>query len=143
MDSIVQLITVLIIFAFVLGITYFTTRWIGSYQRERNRGRNIELLEAMRLNMGQYIQIVRIGDRYMALAVSKDNVTFLCSLEPEELTDLDEKAASFVAAPGFKKLLEQAGDRFRKKKGPGEDGSADAGPDEDGVSPDIEETTEG
>ncbi len=110
MESFVQLLTVLFIFVFVLVITYLTTRWIGNYQKARNSGTNIELLDAHRLNQGQYIQIVRIGDRYLALAVGKDSVTLLCELTEEELTITDamEGTGDQLVPGNFKKLLEDA-----------------------------------
>lgn len=33
--SISQLLTLLVIFAFVLAITYFTTKYVANYQKER------------------------------------------------------------------------------------------------------------
>jgi len=110
MESIIQFITVLIIFIFVLVITYFTTVWIGNYQKVRNKGVNIELLEAQRLNQSQYIQIVRIGERYYALGVSKDSVVSLCEIPKEEL-ELEENtggSASGSVMPDFKGFLEAA-----------------------------------
>ncbi len=114
MESIVQFLTVIVIFAFVLFITWFTTRWIGNYQKTRMKGVNIELFEAVRLSPGQYIQILRIGSRYMAVAVSKDNVTLLCELDESELALNDRDNAVFPADSGesFKRLLDKARSAF-------------------------------
>lgn len=113
MDSFIQLITVLVIFAFVLFITYVTTRWIGNFQRNQFAGRNIELLEAARLNQSQYIQIVRIGSRYLVLGISKDTITQLGELSEEEVSSFNEtngsgSAIGASAQDAFGKLLEQA-----------------------------------
>lgn len=35
LGSFIQLLGVLIIFLFVLAITYFTTKWIGNYQKTK------------------------------------------------------------------------------------------------------------
>ncbi len=119
MDSIIQFITVLVIFIFVLAITYFTTVWIGNYQKTRNRGVNIELLDAQRLNQSQYIQIVRIGEKFLALGISKDSVTPICEIPEDELRGLDGETGSEDsgkgggsvrgAMPDFRKILEAAG----------------------------------
>ena len=117
MESVVQLITVLIIFGFVLALTYFTTVWIGNYQKTRFTGTNIELLEAQRLNQNQYIQVVRICDRHLILGVSKDNITLLGELSPEEMQESYVSLQNTAAAgmPDFKAVLKQVGDRFSKK----------------------------
>lgn len=46
-DSFVQLIGALIIFAFVIGITYLTTRWMGGIQKGRNNNKNLHIIETI------------------------------------------------------------------------------------------------
>ena len=40
LNSFIQLLGVLLIFLFVLVITYFTTKWIGGYQKVQMSGRS-------------------------------------------------------------------------------------------------------
>lgn len=101
-DSYVQFVTVLILFVFVLAVTAFVTKWIGGYQKGRSVGKNMELVEALRLSNNKYVQIVRIGRKYLALAVCKDTVTMLSEI-PEE--DLDFPEGSTGSALGFKDVL--------------------------------------
>ncbi len=84
-DSYIQFITVLILFAFVLFITYAVTRWIAKYQRGKTIAGNIEVLETCRLTPNKYIQIVRTGNKYLVIAVGKDEVHMLTELSEEEL----------------------------------------------------------
>lgn len=84
--SISQLLTLLVIFAFVLAITYFTTRFVANYQKGRMEDSNIKLLDAARLSQNKYIQIVQIGKTYYALAISKDTVTVIAEVPEEEIT---------------------------------------------------------
>lgn len=101
-DSYVQLVTVLLLFVFVLAVTAFVTKWIGGYQKGRSVGTNMELVEALRLSNNKYVQIVRIGRKYLALAVCKDTVTMLSEI-PEE--DLHFPEGSTGSALGFKDVL--------------------------------------
>lgn len=84
-DSYVQFITVLLLFVIVLAVTALVTKWIGGYQKGRSVGTNMELLEAIRLSNNKYIQLIRIGRKYLALAVCKDTVTMLSEIPEEEL----------------------------------------------------------
>lgn len=104
-DSYLQFMTVLIIFVFVLAITYLTTKWIAGYQKGRIRDTNLELLEAIRLTNNKYVQIIRVGQKYLAVAVCKDSVTMLTEVPVEELelSDNGEKTEQF----SFKDLLEK------------------------------------
>lgn len=100
-DSFLDLITVLLIFIFVIAITLFTTKYIANYQKVQNAGKNIEVLETYRISQTKYIQIVKIGKKCVAIAVSKDTVTLL--------TSLDEGDVSFQRDEGetksFKEIL--------------------------------------
>ena len=85
-DSFLDLITVLLIFVFVIAITLFTTKYVANYQKVQNAGKNIEVLETYRISQSKYIQIVKIGTKYVAIAVSKDTVTLLTALEETDIS---------------------------------------------------------
>lgn len=99
-DSYVQLITVLIVFVAVLGLTALTTKWIANYQKQQSVNCNIEVIETTRISNNKYIQIVRVGEKYIAMAVCRDTVTVLCEVPEEQLKKVEAKAS------GFKELLE-------------------------------------
>ena len=104
-ESIAQLIAILFVFVLVLGATAFTTKWIANYQKQQNIGSNIELLDALRLNNNKYLQIVRVGSKYIALAVCKDTVTVLCELSADELKPLPVQTQSFMEL--FDKMMKK------------------------------------
>lgn len=96
-DSFLDLITVLLIFVFVIAITLFTTKYVANYQKVQNAGKNIEVLETYRISQSKYIQIVKIGAKYVAIAVSKDTVTLLTALEETDISinDMVNEGKSF------------------------------------------------
>ena len=101
-DSYVQFMTVLILFVFVLAITAFVTRWIGGYQKGKSAGANMELIESLRLSSNKYVQIVRIGRKYLAVAVCKDTVTMLSEIPAE---DMSFPEGSSAGASTFRDVL--------------------------------------
>ena len=101
-DSYIQFMTVLLLFVFVLAVTAFVTKWIGGYQKGKSVGANMELVEALRLSNNKYIQIVKIGRKYLALAVCKDTVTMLSEI-PEE--DLNFSGESLGSISSFRDIL--------------------------------------
>ncbi len=70
---------------------------------------NMELVEAFRIAPGKYIQIVKIGTRYLALAVCKDTVTLLTELREDEVKMTEKKELV-----SFKELFEKATKRTEK-----------------------------
>lgn len=111
-DGYIQFISVLVVFVLVLGLTALTTRWIARYQKQQNVNGNIEVLETTQMAGGKYIQIVRIGQHYIAVAVCKDTVTMLCEVSQEEL-----QAREAAQMPDFHELLKKAIRKAPEKSG--------------------------
>ena len=88
LDSFVQLITVLVIFIFVLIITYFTTRWIAGIQKGRSFNKNLRIIETISAGNNKMISIVQAGEKYLVVSIGKDEVHYLTELKQEELKDL-------------------------------------------------------
>lgn len=84
-DSVAQFLTVLILFVGVLIVTVLTTRWIAGYQKQQNLNGNIEVIETQRISNSKYIQIIRVGEKYLAVAVCKDTVTMLTEVPKEQI----------------------------------------------------------
>ena len=114
LDGIGEFLTVLIIFVFVLAITYFSTRWIANYQKGHVFSKNIEVIETYKITPNKYLQIVKTGDKYLVIAVCKDTITFLTELTEEQI-ELSVGTQP-VMKMNFKEILEKATDITRKKK---------------------------
>ena len=109
-DSYLQLVSVLIIFIVVLGATYYATKWIANYQKGTESGKNIEVIETSRISATKYVQIIRIGERYVAIGVSKDQITNLGDVSLDELSLNTEVKENLF----FKEVLEKI--KGEKKK---------------------------
>lgn len=89
LDNLLQLVIAIIIFAFVLFLTYLAARIAGTYQSNiMNKRSNIRVIETYRLANNKYIQIVRISGKYLALGIGKDTITLLAELEEENIKDI-------------------------------------------------------
>ena len=107
-EAFAQLITLLIIFIFVLAVTYYVTRFVGNYQKNKLSGSNINILETMRIANNKYIQIVKIGSRVFAIAVAKDTVSYLCELDEDELIYKESSSGKMlINNDNFKEILEK------------------------------------
>ena len=112
-EAFAQLLTLLIIFIFVLAVTYYVTRFVGNYQKNKLSGSNINILETMRIANNKYIQIVKIGSRVFAIAVAKDTVSYLCELNEDELIYKESSSGKMlINNDNFKEILE----KFKKDK---------------------------
>lgn len=111
-DSIVQFITVILIFIFVLAITYFTTRFTAGIQKGRMQNVNMENVDTFRIDQNKYIQIVRVGEKYYSMVVCKDTVTLLGEISKEEIKIPESQLGTTMS---FKEILEKAKITKQKK----------------------------
>mgnify|MGYP005945627117 FL=1 len=124
LNSFIQLLGVLLIFLFVLVITYFTTKWIGGYQKVQMSGRSFQVVDTIRIANNKLVQVIKMGDVYLVIAVAKDNVTMLAKLTEEEmgLTEAEicnGKTTGYNGEKGqmtFQETLEKLKEHFPKKQ---------------------------
>lgn len=110
MDSAFQFLTVLLLFVFVLVITFLTTKWIAKVQRgQMTKGNNLEVLETLKITSDKYIQIVRAGNKYLVIAIGKNEINMLSEIDSE---DLEFKDADVKKTASFTSVLEM----FKKKE---------------------------
>ena len=115
--SLVQLIGALIIFAFVLGITYLTTRWMGGFQKSRSNNKNLHIVETINVGNNKYISIVEAGTVYLVVSVGKDEVHLLTQLTREQLKDFSfEHVGEKESQESFTEILEKLKDKLPKKQ---------------------------
>jgi len=110
-DSIGQLLTVILIFIFVLALTYFATKLTAGLQRGRLAGSNVEILETFKIAPTKFIQVARIGNKYFSYVVCKDTVTLLGEMTEEDISSLEKEGKETAVNLNFKEIF----DKFKKQ----------------------------
>lgn len=131
MDSVFQFLTVLLLFVFVLVITYLTTRWIAKVQRgQMAPGANLEVMETLKITGDKYIQIVRSGNKYLVIGIGKNEISFLAEVDEADLifkNSNSSKPASFASIlEKFKKKNEEASEDDNNSEHPDDENQTDA-----------------
>ncbi len=91
-----QLVGVIILFLFILGATYLTTKIVGGVKLNQIKNSNFHVIETYRITQNKYLQLVKVGTRYLVLGISKDNVNFITELTEDEILNLDQMAKTKV-----------------------------------------------
>lgn len=121
LESFMQLISVIVIFVFVLVITYVTTRWMAGFQKSRSYNKNLKIIETIAVGNNKLISIVAVGKKYIAVSVGKDDVHFLTEIKEDELKDLsfldepDKESAKESFANILEKLKKSHSDRSKNE----------------------------
>lgn len=116
-ESFIQLLGALLIFVVVLAVTYFTTKWIGSYQQITMRNKNLRVVESVKVGTNKFICLVKTGTVYLVVSVGKDEVTMLTQLTEEQLSEVPDfhSIAENETGDSFREVLEKVKGRFSKK----------------------------
>ena len=102
LNSILQFITLMIVFVLILLATYWTTRFVGNYQKITGRATNFEVIETYRVTSNKYLQIIRTGSRYLVISVCKDDIRVMTELSKEEIV-----IPPPMEAPSFSEIMEK------------------------------------
>lgn len=113
-ESGLRLLGALIVFILILMAAYITTKWIGKGNLFQSSLNNIKVIETFRLGQNKFIQIVKIGTKYIALGISKDHIEVLTELGEDELElyPPEHSQASSSVNLDFKEVLS----KITKKK---------------------------
>lgn len=114
-NNFLQLVGVLVVFIFVLAITYWTTRWIAKYQQGQTYNKNIKPVETFRVTNGKYIQILKVGEKYIVIGICKDSISMLTELSEEEIKEV---SVGIEQTPNlnFQQVLEDIKKRIQHKQ---------------------------
>lgn len=89
-------------------------------------GRKFQVVDTVRIAGNKYVQILKLGDVYLVVAVGKEEVTMLAKLTEDEIgltedeiRDVGQQSGT-VLPPGaqetFQETLEKIRERFSKKQ---------------------------
>ncbi|MCL2188141.1 MAG: flagellar biosynthetic protein FliO [Defluviitaleaceae bacterium] len=105
----------LVVLLFIIALCWFILRLTGAVKRRGTTSGNLELKESIFVASQNMIQLVRAGDKYLVLGVSKERVTLLAELDEKQIKEAEETPPMGVT---FGKVLE----RFLPPKDEANDG---------------------
>lgn len=118
LDSFLKLISVLLVFVFVLAITYVVTRWMAGYQKVRMKSKNLQIIESIPAGSNKTICLVKAGTEYLVVAIGKEEIHPLMTLTEDQLTDFSflKEDETLVSGESFHEIFGQLKDKMSKKQ---------------------------
>ncbi|MBE5887281.1 MAG: flagellar biogenesis protein [Lachnospiraceae bacterium] len=116
LDSFLELIGVLLIFVFILVITYLCSKWMAGYQKMHMKSKNLQIIESIPAGNNKAICLVKAGTEYLVVGIGKDEIQYLATLSEEQLTDFsfrEEKTTGKEET--FQEIFGQFRDKMSKK----------------------------
>ena len=104
MDSFMQLVGLVFLLIVILVAAYFTSKFVGGIKLGQLKHSNFNVIDSYRISPNKVMQIVKIGNKYIVIAIGKETINVI--------TELDE-ADVFIKEVGtgeklnFKQILEK------------------------------------
>lgn len=84
-DNALQLIGLILLFCFVLAATYFTSKFVGNYKLGQQRNKNFKTIETYKVAPNKFLQLVKMGNKYVVISIGKDDIRFITELSEEDI----------------------------------------------------------
>lgn len=111
--SIIKCIVLLIIFIGLLFAASWFTKWYAGAAMPKQKFHNVSVIESCPFGPGRTIFILKIGEKYVAVAVAKDRITVLTELTEEEL---DLEPQEFMKQGSFSDMLSELVKKTKKQE---------------------------
>lgn len=95
-----QFFGILVLFFLVLYGAYYLSRLLGKMQMKRQVGANMAIIEVLPVGQHKTLQLVRVGNDYMVIAVTRDRITFIERVDEATIT-LQDGSENIVPFSNF------------------------------------------
>ncbi len=109
MSSILSVISLILIFIFIVALAYFTTRFIAKYQNNSMNSRsNIRVIESFRMGSNKFVAIIEVSNNFYVIGVGKEEITLIDKLDSESVSDIKNAQMKDLGKKiDFKEILSQ------------------------------------
>lgn len=87
-NSIWKLLGLILLCAVIIIACYYTTKFVGKRSQgmqSPNGGRNIKSLETFRVAPNKFLQLIKCGDKYLLIGITKDRIKLLSEIDGDSL----------------------------------------------------------
>ncbi|MCL2572977.1 MAG: flagellar biosynthetic protein FliO [Defluviitaleaceae bacterium] len=80
-----NMVVLIVAFAAVVALAYFSLRLMGRAKNSRGFGGNIKVIEAAGLGFQNTVQLIKAGNKYFLIGVSRTGITMIGEVDEESL----------------------------------------------------------
>ncbi len=84
-DSFVQLVSLVFVLIIILVAAYYTSRFVGKMKMGQMNKSNFQVIDTYRISQTKALQIVKIANKYVVIAIAKDTIEVITELDEAEV----------------------------------------------------------
>lgn len=112
-NSIWELIGLILLLIVILIATYYTTKFVGGIKGKQLKTSNFELVDSYRIAPNKVLQIIKVSDKYLVIAISKDAIEYIAELEEDKVIIRDKNPTN---KESFKKVFNHIKNKYETDK---------------------------
>ncbi len=102
-QSLFELLGLILIFVIVLVVCYYTTRFVAGRQLVQKKMGNFDVVETFPIAQNKYLQLIRMGNKYVVISVSKDTINYLTEIDEDQVCQIQNSTP--MSGKSFKEVL--------------------------------------
>lgn len=110
MNSVLSLISVLIVTILILYLSYVFTKLLGKGMVTRREGSCMKLMGRLPFGQDKAVAVVRTGDHYYLIGITSSQITLLAELQEE---DVKAELAKYASEEGMEQQEKNFKDVFK------------------------------
>ena len=111
-----QFFLLIVVFAVILFLAYFSTKWIASSRMGLKKNSFIKLIFNMPLGAGNSVGVIKVGERYFLIGISKENINCIAEIDGNEIPDSENETVKFPFEKYFQEYFNKNKANDKKDK---------------------------
>ncbi len=103
-DSFSQLIGLVFLLIAILIAAYFTSKFVGGIKLGQLKNSNFKVIDSYRVSPNKVIQIVKIANKFIVIAIGKDTINVITELDEAEVLIKEDHIGEKL---NFKQILDK------------------------------------
>jgi flagellar biosynthesis protein FliP len=111
-DNFLQLIGLVLLLVIILVAAYYTTKYVGGIKMGQMKNSNFRVIDSYQVSPNKVLQIVKIGNKFVVIAIGKDTINYITELDESEVLIKETGTGEKL---NFKQILDKMRNRNEER----------------------------
>lgn len=106
--SLWQMFGLVLLLIIILFAAYYTSKFVGKMTMGQLKNSNFQVIDAYRITPNKVLQIIKVGNKFLLIAITKDEINLITELDESEVFIKDTGTKEIQS---FKQILDKLKNR--------------------------------
>jgi flagellar protein FliO/FliZ len=85
-NNLLQLAGLCLLLILILIAAYYTSKFVGRWKLKEIKSSNFNVVDTYRIDSNKMLQIIKVANKFLIIAVGKDTITYISELNEADIT---------------------------------------------------------